>query len=104
MKHNILFPGFADICLRAIVGDSDPDVTDRSKDNVYQTLLKVKNGFMGDEFKCDITVGRSNALVGARPDGYGNTEEYGSLFYVVWEQNSNGVYVAKNILVSSFSS
>ncbi|MBR3628080.1 MAG: hypothetical protein IKN42_04445, partial [Elusimicrobia bacterium] len=102
MKHNILFPGFADICLRAIVGDSDPDVTDRSKDNVYQTLLKVKNGFMGDEFKCDITVGRSNALVGARPDGYGNTEEYGSLFYVVWEQNSNGVYVAKNILVSSF--
>lgn len=101
MKHNILFPGFADICLRAIVGDSDPDVSDRSKDNVYQTLLKVKSSFMGDEFKCDITVGRSNALVGARPDGYGNTEEYGSLFYVVWEQNADGVYVAKNILVSN---
>ncbi len=101
MRHNILFPGFADICLQAIVGDLDPDVSDRSQDKVYQALLKAKNSFIGNEFNCDITIGRSSALVGARPDGYGNIEEYGSLFYVVWEQNADGVYVAKNILVSN---
>ena len=101
MRHNILFPGFADICLQAIVGDLDPDVSNRSQDKVYQALLKAKNSFAGNEFNCDITVGRSATLVGARPDGYGNIEEYGSLFYVVWEQTADGVYVAKNILVSS---
>ena len=99
MKHNILFPKFADICLSIIVGDSDKSIRDRKSDKVYQALLQTKNGFRGDLFNCDITVGSSKTLIGITPDGYGNTEEYGSLFYVVWE-NVNGAYVAKEILVS----
>ncbi|MCR4663382.1 MAG: hypothetical protein K5622_05815 [Endomicrobiaceae bacterium] len=101
MKHNILFPGFADICLDAIVRKQDVDVKDKSNDKVYQALLDVKENFTGEEFSGKIYVGRSPLLIGARPDGYGNTEEYGSLFYVEWEE-TDGVYKAKEILISRY--
>ena len=102
VNHNILLPDFADVILSAIVKDIDPSIKDRSDDEVYKVLMEVKNSFKGTTFECDISVGRSNLLVGATPDGYGNMEEYGSLFYVVWEQNDSGSYIAKDILVSQF--
>ena len=102
MKHNILFPGFADICLGALVTDIDEDVSDKSDDKVYQALLGVKNNFKGKVFsETGINIGKSPLLIGARPDGYGNTEEYGSLFYVSWKKE-NGTYVAKDILISKY--
>ena len=101
-KHNILFSDFAYDCLKAIVKNLSFDVSDKSDDKVYQALLEVKNNLEGELFSGKIRVGKSPLLIGAMPDGYGNTEEYGSLFYVAWEKNENDVYVAKEILVSNY--
>lgn len=99
MKHNILLPRFVNECLIVLMG-LDENNENMSDNKVYKTLLNFLNNPVNKEFKdAEIIIGDSPKLIGISPDGYGNTEEYGALFYVVWE-NKNGVMTAKQILIS----
>lgn len=98
MKHNILFSDFANEIMRSLF-ENAPNFDDRSKDRVYNMMLRQVRG---EAFKdAEIMVSDSKSLIGILPDGYGNTEEYGLLFYVVWEKDEFGAEKAKNILVSN---
>ena len=99
MRHNILLPKFVNRCLTALMG-LDENEADMTKDRVYNALLNAMKSFQNKEFEdAEIIIGKSPKIIGTSPDGYGNTEEYGSLFYVVWK-NKNGVMSAKRILIS----
>lgn len=99
MKHNILLPRFVNECLSVLMG-LDENNENMSDNKVYKTLLNFLNNSVNKEFKeAEIIIGDSPKLIGISPDGYGNTEEYGALFYVIWE-NKNGVMTAKQILIS----
>lgn len=100
MEHNILLPNFVEYALSEIVriGDTKSDID--KDNNIYSVLLNAAKEEFREKFTEDnVVIGTSQTLIGATPDGFGNTEEYGSLFYVVWE-NIDGRYVAKDILVS----
>ncbi len=100
LEHNILFSNFANDIITSVF-KRIPNNDDRSQDGVYNTFMEIKND-IGDDFKdCKVIVSNAKSLIGVRPDGYGNTEEYGLLFYVVWEQDEYGNDKAKNILISN---
>ncbi|MBQ3835352.1 MAG: hypothetical protein II816_07565, partial [Elusimicrobia bacterium] len=49
---------------------------------------------------CEVVVSKSKDLIGFLPDGYGNTQEYGLLFYVEWGKDEFGAEKAKNVFVA----
>lgn len=101
IEHNILFSDFANGFIKAIF-DKIQNLDERSNDRVYEAFLKVKNS-KGKNFQnAKIRVSSAKALIGSRPDGYGNIEEYGSLFYVVWKvDEKTGADVAEEMLISN---
>lgn len=109
MEQNILLPWFAATVMRAIItiDSSDDDIKDSREYKILQNVIKEQNMNLGEEYSeineqdYTIKIGDSPLLVGAKHDGYGNVEEYGSLFYVVWEKNKNDVDIIKEIFVSN---
>lgn len=97
MNHNILLPGITNYVLEKIFlnHDTNGDIND------YETINSALKSAVQSEFAdAEILVSKTGSLFGVTPDGYGKTEEYGSLFYVVWNKNIEGNYEASRILIS----
>ena len=97
MNHNILLPGLTNYVLEKIFLYHDMNVNI----NEYEAINAALKSVAQSEFAhAEIIVSKTGSLFGVTPDGYGKTEEYGSLFYVVWDKNASGNYEASRILIS----
>ncbi|MBR3655314.1 MAG: hypothetical protein IKN62_07810 [Elusimicrobia bacterium] len=97
MNHNILLPGITNYVLEKIFLDHDTN----GDINEYEVINSALENVAQSEFaNAEIIVSKTGSLFGVTPDGYGKTEEYGSLFYVVWNKNASGNYEASRILIS----
>ncbi|MBO7612113.1 MAG: hypothetical protein J6T23_07895 [Elusimicrobia bacterium] len=97
MEHNILLPRITNYVLEKIFLNHDV-----SRDiNEYKVINSALKSATQSEFaNAEIIISKTGSLFGVTPDGYGKTEEYGSLFYVVWGKNVEGNYEASRILIS----
>ena len=100
VEQNILFSDFANEFIKTIFKKAR-NMEERSDDRVYNAFLKVKKDMGADFQNAEVKVSDAKVLIGSRPDGYGNIEEYGSLFYVVWKTDKFGADVAEEILISN---
>ncbi|MBQ3943300.1 MAG: hypothetical protein II669_03185, partial [Elusimicrobia bacterium] len=98
VNSEILLPGFAQYVLSIIFGSHDKKGYIDDYGKAISSALSPEN--LSPEFsEAKIIINKTPAAIGAVPDGYGNTEEYGSLFSVTWK-NENGAFKAENILIS----
>ncbi|MBR4632491.1 MAG: hypothetical protein IKO48_04140 [Elusimicrobia bacterium] len=110
LNQNILLPQFANRVMRAIIGLEPAYETASSREyRLLEEVLKQQYNDLGEEYPKlssdsednPIKIGSSPLLIGAQQDGYGNAEEYGSLFYVVWTKHKEtGADMVKEVFVS----
>jgi hypothetical protein len=108
MNRNILLPQFANRVMRAIINLEPANEAVLSREySVLEKVLKEQYENLGEEYpeisseKNPIKIGSSSLLIGAKQNEYGNVEEYGSLFYIVWgKHEKTGADIVKEIFIS----